>query len=142
MSDELKKWEPKPEVFAFVRKWCGDDTKDLEIAALVKKLDAKDAEIASLTRLHEMAKVDCASWYDRYEKQGAELATYKNADFVNAILTTHKETIERLEGQLAKAQRRLAYRGKATKGVFCDGCADWEQMAWEATNDLEEYRGE
>ena len=52
-----------------------------------------------------------------------------------------RKRIAELETKLERAEKRLAFRGKVTIGVFCDACSSWEQMAWEAGIENDELQG-
>ena len=69
----------------------------------------------------------------------------KQGDFPYLFQSIHSNLsisdVDALFAALDEANKRLAFRGKVTSGVFCDGCASWEQMAWEAGRELDEARG-
>ena len=84
----------------------------------------QDATITSLREEIDGLKAEVAA----FERARGELIS--NTIKENAALKLRDESLE----------ARLEFRGKVTKGVFCYGCASWEQMAWEAEAKLEKVR--
>lgn len=84
----------------------------------------QDATITSLREEIDGLKAEVAA----FERARGELIS--NTIKENAALKLRDESLE----------ARLEFRGKVTKGVFCDGCSSWEQMAWEAEEKLEKVR--
>ena len=97
-----------------------------EATEILNLCTAKDATIAGLKAEVERLKSKvnpcpfCSSFYE--------------LDASHQLL---KDEVASLKSRAESAEARLALRGKVTSGVFCDGCASWEQMAWEAEAKVE-----